>query len=106
MHASGNRLCIEIGADHEGDKATVAPSAPLVIVARPHDLDTGNVSKADELPLQHLCTSSSCISKPRQQEASLWLVIFRLSLPQLQDAQSSSQMCRSMESFIRWESHQ
>ena len=39
---------------HEGNKAAVAPAAPLVVIPRPHDLDTGQGPKAPKLLLQDL----------------------------------------------------
>lgn len=39
---------------HVGDKAAVARTPALLLIARPHDLHARNVPKAHKLALQHL----------------------------------------------------
>ena len=48
------RLAVVPCSHHEGNKAAVAPPAPLVVIPRPHDLDAGQGPKAPKLLLQDL----------------------------------------------------
>lgn len=45
---------------HECHKAAIARPSPLVLIARPHDFDAGNVAVAQELALQHLLVHLGC----------------------------------------------